>query len=51
GPKSSIATEHSEYMKELLDNDPKLYSDDIIGSLIRRFENCIISRLELNYSL
>lgn len=44
GPKSSFTTEHNEYIKELLDNDSQLYSDDIINSLTERFEDSTISK-------
>ncbi|CEG84944.1 hypothetical protein RMATCC62417_18685 [Rhizopus microsporus] len=42
GPKGSFTTEHNEYIKELLDNDLQLYSDDIINSLTERFEDFTI---------
>lgn len=42
GPKSSFTTEHNEYIKELLDNGPQLYSDDIINSLTERFEDFLL---------
>ncbi|PHZ12866.1 uncharacterized protein RHIMIDRAFT_236903 [Rhizopus microsporus ATCC 52813] len=51
GPKSSFTAEHSEYIKELLDNDPHLYSDDIINSLTERFEDFTISKSQLNNHL
>ncbi|KAG0735409.1 hypothetical protein G6F57_014291 [Rhizopus arrhizus] len=51
GPKSSFTTEHNEYIKELLDNDLQLYSDDIINSLTERFEDFTISKSQLNNHL
>ncbi|KAG1446980.1 hypothetical protein G6F46_011592 [Rhizopus delemar] len=51
GPKSSFTTEHNEYIKELLDNDPQLYSDDIINSLTERFEDFTISKSQPNSHL
>ncbi|CEI86109.1 hypothetical protein RMCBS344292_00558 [Rhizopus microsporus] len=51
GLKSSFTTEHNEYIKELLDNDPQLYSDDIINSLTERFEDFTISKSQLNNHL
>ncbi|KAI7863971.1 hypothetical protein BDF14DRAFT_1707388, partial [Spinellus fusiger] len=47
----SFTTEHNEYIKELLDNDPQLYSDDIINSLTERFEDFTISKSQLNNHL
>ncbi|CAO3657190.1 unnamed protein product [Mucor hiemalis] len=51
GPKSSFTTEHNEYIKELLDNDPQLYSDEIVNSLTERFEYFTISKSQLNNHL
>ncbi|PHZ13711.1 uncharacterized protein RHIMIDRAFT_236766 [Rhizopus microsporus ATCC 52813] len=51
GPKCSFTTEHNEYIKEQLDNDPQLYSDDIINSLTKRFEVFTISKSQLNNHL
>ncbi|KAG2207158.1 hypothetical protein INT47_012211 [Mucor saturninus] len=51
GPKSSFTTEYNEYIKELLDNDPQLYPDDIISSLTERFEDFTISKSQLNNHL
>ncbi|ORE12136.1 hypothetical protein BCV72DRAFT_311072 [Rhizopus microsporus var. microsporus] len=51
GPKSPFTTEHNEYIKELLDNDSLLYSDDIIISLTERFEGFTISKSQLNNHL
>lgn len=51
GPKSSFTTKHNEYMQGLLDNDPQLFSDDIMKSLAEQFEGFTISKSQLNNQL
>ena len=50
-PKSSFTIEHNKYINELLDNDPQLYSDDIIKRLTERFEGFSISKSQMNTHL
>ncbi|ORE13001.1 hypothetical protein BCV71DRAFT_76391 [Rhizopus microsporus] len=51
GPKSSFTTKHNEYLQGLLDNDPQLFSDDIMKSLTEQFEGFTISKSQLNNHL
>ncbi|KAG2222431.1 hypothetical protein INT45_009443 [Circinella minor] len=51
GPKSSLTTKHNEYLQSLLDNDPQLFSDDIMESLTEQFEGFTISKSQLNNHL
>lgn len=48
GPKSSLTTKHNEYLQGLLDNNPQLFSDDIMKSLTEQFEGFTISMSQLN---
>ncbi|KAG0747001.1 hypothetical protein G6F57_007204 [Rhizopus arrhizus] len=48
---SSFTTEHETYIRELLDNDPQLYSEDIIGELSKEFMGFSISKTQLNHHL
>ncbi|GAN04156.1 hypothetical protein MAM1_0056c03616 [Mucor ambiguus] len=48
---SSFTAEHNKHINELLDNDPQLYSDDIIKSLTEQFEGCKISKAQMNTHL
>lgn len=41
-PKSSLTTEHNEYITKLLDNDPQIFADDTINSLTEPFEGFTI---------
>jgi transposase len=51
GPKSSFTTKHNEHLQGLLDNDPQLFSDDIMKSLTEQFEGFTISKSQLNNHL
>ena len=51
GPKSSFTTKHNEYLQGLLDNDPQLFSDDIMKSLTKQLEGFTISKSQLNNHL
>ncbi|KAG1376532.1 hypothetical protein G6F61_007519 [Rhizopus arrhizus] len=51
GRPSSFTTEHETYIRELLDNDPQLYSEDIIGELSKEFMGFSISKTQLNHLL
>lgn len=51
GPKSSFTAEHNKYIKELLDSDPQLYSNDLIKSLTERFEGFTFSKAQMNIHL
>lgn len=51
GPKSSFTTAHNEYINKLLDNDLQLVSDDIMGSLTKKYEDFTISNSQLNNHL
>lgn len=48
GQKSSFTTEHNEYITKVLDNEPRLYVDDVINSLTEGFT---ISKSQMNYHL
>ncbi|ORE10964.1 hypothetical protein BCV72DRAFT_220394 [Rhizopus microsporus var. microsporus] len=50
-PKSSFTIKHNEYLQGLLDNDPQLFSDDIMKSLTEQFEGFTISKSQLNNHL
>ena len=51
GPSSTFKIEHEEYIQELLEEDPQLYADDIIESLMIQFKNFTISKPQLNHHL
>lgn len=51
GAKSSFKVEHEEYIKELLDEDPQLFAEDIIESLTKQFMDFTISKTQLNHHL
>ncbi|KAG1474713.1 hypothetical protein G6F56_000181 [Rhizopus delemar] len=51
GPKSSFTTKHNEYLQGILDNDPQLFSDDIMKSLTEQFEGFTISKSQLSNHL
>ncbi|RCH80243.1 hypothetical protein CU097_002742 [Rhizopus azygosporus] len=51
GSKSLFTTAHNEYINELLDNDPRLVSDDITGSLTKKSEDFTISKSQFNNHL
>ncbi|KAI7891060.1 uncharacterized protein EV154DRAFT_421023 [Mucor mucedo] len=48
GSKSSFTTKYNEYLQGLLDNEPQLFSDDIMKSLTEQFEGFTISKSQLN---
>lgn len=51
GRPSSFSTEHETYIRELLDKDPQLYSEDIISELSKEFMGFSISKTQLNHHL
>lgn len=51
GRPSSFSTEHETYIRELLDKDPQLYSEDIISELSKEFMGFSISKMQLNHHL
>lgn len=51
GRPSTFTTEHETYIRELLDKDPQLYSEDIIGELSKEFIGFSISKTQLNHHL
>jgi transposase len=51
GRPSSFTTEHETYIRELLDKDPQLYSEDIIGEPSKEFMGFSISKTQLNHHL
>lgn len=51
GAKSAFKVEHQEYIKELLDEDPQLFAEDIIESLTKQFMDFTISKTQLNHHL
>lgn len=51
GRPSSFTTEHETYIREILDEDPQLYSEDIIGELSKEFMGFSITKTQLNHHL
>ncbi|KAI8883624.1 hypothetical protein K501DRAFT_313928, partial [Backusella circina FSU 941] len=51
GRPSSFTTEHETCTRELLDKDPQLYSEDIIGELSKEFMGFSNSKTQLNHHL
>lgn len=51
GLESSFKSEHQEYVRKLLDEDPQLYSVDIIDKLAEQFMGFSISKAQLNHHL
>ncbi|KAG1446093.1 hypothetical protein G6F55_011686 [Rhizopus delemar] len=51
GLKSSFTAAHNEYINKLLDDDPQLFSDSIIESLTKKFEDFTISKSQFNNHL
>lgn len=51
GRKSSFTFEHEEYIRNLLDEEPQLYTEDIIDSLSKQFMGFSISKTQLNHHL
>lgn len=49
GRKSSFTLEHKEYIQNLLDKDPQLYTEDIIESLPKHFMGLSIYKTQLNH--
>ncbi|KAG2227436.1 hypothetical protein INT45_007461 [Circinella minor] len=50
GCPSSFTNEHETYIRELLDKDPQLYSEDIIGELSKGFMGFSICKTQLNHA-
>jgi hypothetical protein len=42
---------HEEYIQHLIDQDPQLFAEDIIESLVKQFEDFSISQSRLNHYL
>jgi hypothetical protein len=49
--KNSFTFEHKECIRNLLDEDPQLYTKYIIGSLSKQFMGVFISKTQFNYHL
>ncbi|CEG64161.1 hypothetical protein RMATCC62417_01189 [Rhizopus microsporus] len=49
GRKGFFTLEHKEYIQNLLDEGPQLYTEDIIDSLPRHFMGLSISKTQLNH--
>ncbi|KAG1135586.1 hypothetical protein G6F37_012654 [Rhizopus arrhizus] len=47
----SFTFEHEEHIRNLLDEDPQLYTEDIIDSLSKQFMGFSISKTQLNHHL
>ncbi|KAI9033788.1 hypothetical protein CLU79DRAFT_692324, partial [Phycomyces nitens] len=45
----SFKTEHNIFIQSLLDENPQLYTRDIVGGLSRQFMRFSISKTQLNY--
>lgn len=50
-PISAFISDHQEYARELLDNDPQLFAVDIIDKLTEQFMDFTISKSQLNHHL
>jgi hypothetical protein len=50
-PISAFTSDHQEYVRELLDNDPQLFAVDIIDKLTEQFMDFTISKSQLNHRL
>ena len=48
---SYFTTKHEAYIRELLDKDLQLYSEDVIGELSKEFMGFSISKTQLNHHL
>lgn len=48
GPKSSFTTKHNEYLQDLLDNDPQLFSDGIMKSLTEQLKALLSPKSQLH---
>ncbi|KAG1611262.1 hypothetical protein G6F46_009390 [Rhizopus delemar] len=48
GRKKKITPEHDQFIRDLVDNDPQIFAEDIVDQLVQQFDNVSISKSHMN---
>ncbi|CEP09722.1 hypothetical protein [Parasitella parasitica] len=51
GPECSFTSSHQDFVQNIIENDPQIFTEDIIDRLSEKFEGFSISKSQLNHHL